>query len=1093
MRKTIKIVIYSILSLLLVFMVFLGIIYHQVSEEASTRVERGVIDRIILSESPVYYDDGKTPMGVYFQKIHRKYIHYRAVPTLFIKALVASEDRNFFSHPGFDIKAIIRAFIANIKAGKIVQGGSTLTQQTAKNIFKRQKRTYTAKFRELIQALLLEKSYTKEEIIEIYINQFFVTGFGKGLKIAAEYFFGKNAEDLDLVESAFIAGSVKGPNRYNPFTKKTEAEKQEAMRRAKIRKNYVLKNMLLMKYVTQEQYLKAAEREVPFKEGKVTYRLNVILDYIREQLESDYFRNIMRQQGIENIATSGVSIYTSIDKEIQDGSLKSIRRHLPLLDVKLSGYDANLLQERYSELSVEIPDRPKDNLLFLGRITSINSTIRNPSLIVAWDKGGGIIEYEGLKDMGEAWLKWKLGEWALFDRRHVPDFLKEFNIGDLVPVQYMETQGKDGKRRLTLSKIPELEGGIIVLHKGRVKAMVGGFFNRFFNRAAFAKRQLGSIFKPIVYTAALQLKWNTLDPLLNMRDVYRFENTFYLPKPDHIPKSRKVSMTWAGVKSENLATVWLLYHLTDRLNMGEFRHVMKLLGLDQKSNESYGEYMKRIRDVHGVVVNRKALMEAAFEESKKEIESDIIFSGLEDALDNLNRLHFELDTNKLNLEDYNQDEISRLNFLGLGYQRLRSLNFEMKRGFEKIRHLSDLYAKKEDPDLREELSEALRYFYLADQETHGPRIIYSEDPDRLNFPNVYQITPELVLERIERIDIKEIWIDGLIPSEVLDLLQSNMKKIYKRFLDHKRYDVEILYRVRDFRTLVNLFYVKQLANEMGIYTRLDPVLSFPLGPNSISILEAGISYHTIMSGHLSHTKDRMTSSMIPIITKIVDREGETIWEYKPQSKKILTRKVSGAVIEILRMSIENGTGRNAKDAVRLSVGFESGTFDIPIPSFGKTGTANRYTNSSFVGFIPGLTEDRGEFDIQEGYVISSYVGYDDNRPLKGNHVTIYGASGALPLWIDVANSIVNSKEYKKKLQIADLAFGTQSLGRLRHEGLRPVTVSSISGLRELGKEEKRPEKHLQLFSNVDIIEDRLILRRVFEPLQGAYGAEKTGN
>jgi len=269
MRKKIKIIIYSILSLLLIFMVFLGLIYHQVSEEASTRVERGVIDRIILSESPVYYDDGKTPIGVYFQKIHRKYIYYRAIPTLFINALVASEDRNYFSHPGFDIKAIIRAFIANIKAGRIVQGGSTITQQTAKNVFKRQKRTYTAKLRELIQALLLENSYTKEEIIEIYTNQFFVTGFGKGLKIAAEYFFGKDAEDLDLVESAFIAGSVKGPNRYNPFTKKTEAGKKEAMRLAKRRKNYVLKNMLLMNYVTKEQYLKAIERDVPLRREKL--------------------------------------------------------------------------------------------------------------------------------------------------------------------------------------------------------------------------------------------------------------------------------------------------------------------------------------------------------------------------------------------------------------------------------------------------------------------------------------------------------------------------------------------------------------------------------------------------------------------------------------------------------------------------------------------------------------------------------------------------------------------------------------------------------------------------------------------------------
>ena len=108
--------------------------------------------------------------------------------------------------------------IANIKAGRVVQGGSTLTQQTAKNIFVRQKRSYWAKLKELMQAILLERRYSKEEILEMYINQFFVTGFGKGLRIAAEYYFDKPAEELDLVESAFIAGSVKGPNRYNPFT-----------------------------------------------------------------------------------------------------------------------------------------------------------------------------------------------------------------------------------------------------------------------------------------------------------------------------------------------------------------------------------------------------------------------------------------------------------------------------------------------------------------------------------------------------------------------------------------------------------------------------------------------------------------------------------------------------------------------------------------------------------------------------------------------------------------------------------------------------------------------------------------------------------
>ncbi|RPJ22060.1 MAG: glycosyl transferase family 51, partial [Desulfobacteraceae bacterium] len=222
--------------LLLGFLSFLGgaallySIYNDVAEEAKEKIQRGAIDSIIYSESPVYYDDGETVLGVFFDKTHRRYIEYTSIPPYFIKALVATEDKTFFTHPGFDFKAIVRAMIANYRAGRIAQGGSTLTQQTAKNIFSREKRSYQAKLKELMEALLLERQYTKEQILEMYINQFFVTGIGRGLRIAAQYFFDKEAEDLDLVECAFIAGSIKSPNRFNPFTKRTEAEKREARR-----------------------------------------------------------------------------------------------------------------------------------------------------------------------------------------------------------------------------------------------------------------------------------------------------------------------------------------------------------------------------------------------------------------------------------------------------------------------------------------------------------------------------------------------------------------------------------------------------------------------------------------------------------------------------------------------------------------------------------------------------------------------------------------------------------------------------------------------------------------------------------------------
>ena len=161
------------------------VLYVQVSRETKERIQRGVIENIIFSESPVYYDDGESVMGVFFEKTHRRYIQYRNIPPQFIKAIVAAEDKNFFTHPGFDIKSIARAMLANLREGRIAQGGSTITQQTAKNIFRREKRSYKAKIKELMQALLLEKEYSKEEILEMYSNQFFVSGIGRGLRIAA--------------------------------------------------------------------------------------------------------------------------------------------------------------------------------------------------------------------------------------------------------------------------------------------------------------------------------------------------------------------------------------------------------------------------------------------------------------------------------------------------------------------------------------------------------------------------------------------------------------------------------------------------------------------------------------------------------------------------------------------------------------------------------------------------------------------------------------------------------------------------------------------------------------------------------------------
>jgi membrane peptidoglycan carboxypeptidase len=1055
---------------------FLVWMWVMVTGDAAARIERGAIDRIIASESPVYYDDGVTPIGVFFDETHRKYVHFDEIPKSFVKALIAAEDQEFFQHRGFDLKAILRALLANIQAGKVVQGGSTLTQQTAKNVFRREKRSYIAKLKELIQAVLLERRYSKEEILEMYANQFFVTGYGKGLQIAAQYYFDKEAKDLDLVESAFVAGSVKGPNLYNPFIKKTEAESEEARRLANIRKNYVLHNMYEQNLITEAEYRSAEERDVPFRQGKITYRLNVILDYIREQLESDYFQKVLYEQGVENVATSGIRIHTSINKEIQEAALQSLRHHLPKMDVELMGYSFRQPPEMYQELLEGGLRKSEGDLPFLARVTHVDANRKTGHLVVGWEGGGGIIDLEGLRAMGEAWLLWKRGPGERFDSSHVSDFLKQFRVGDLVSVSWMDS--RNAGERLALSKIPQLEGAVVVLQGGMLKAMVGGFFNRYFNRAADAKRQLGSIFKPLLYTAALQLKWNTLDPLPNMPDIFQFQNTLYVPRPDHTPQSNHVSMAWAGAKSENLATVWLLYHLTDHLNLHEFRQITEIVGLAREPKESYGAYKKRIRDRYGVTVDRRALMEAAFELAKKEVESDMIFQGYGAFLETVRGLHYRVPTEKLDLQDSEVQFLARKSFESLTEQNLR-----MKRSFEQILFHLRQQGQTSNARLRQNLRPHLRHFYCTVGEEEV-RVIYTEEILEATAPSMEALTPERLLSDKFPVTTGDIWIEGRIPSGVVDLLETATGVNYKQLLTRMRYEPEVLYHVRDFRVLVNLHYVVYVSERMGISTTLDPVLSFPLGPNAVSILEAALAYQTIMTGKVFPLPPEAGSPGASLITQISDREGETLWSFTPEHRRALSERVAGLVTEILAKVMEIGTGRTAQDQVRLGLTEGKQSVEVPLPCFGKTGTANRYTNSSFVGFVPGPSPQTGELDLREGYVVAAYVGYDDNRPMKSAHRVIYGASGALPLWLDTANAAVNAPDFRNRVQAAELAFEPALDLPLGSDRLQRVWAHPVTGLPRLPAGDMPGGGDTDLLADVDRQDHSWHLKRRFEPMEG---------
>ena len=276
-----------------VFLLLMGtgigmyLLYDLVALHPGPEIEASNIKAILGQESPVFYNDNTTKLGVFFDEAHRQYVRYEEIPTDFINALVAAEDNQFFNHFGFDPAGIARATIKNFQAGRIVQGGSTLTQQTAKNLFKREERSYRAKLKELLFALRLEYHYSKEQIFEFYANQFYVSGNGHGLGVAARYYFDKTASELSLDECAFIAGSVKRPNYYNPFIQKSEETTALAVQRAKERQVYVLDKMLELGMIDQQVYDHTSAAELTFNQGQVGYQLDYVMEMVKEAVSSD--------------------------------------------------------------------------------------------------------------------------------------------------------------------------------------------------------------------------------------------------------------------------------------------------------------------------------------------------------------------------------------------------------------------------------------------------------------------------------------------------------------------------------------------------------------------------------------------------------------------------------------------------------------------------------------------------------------------------------------------------------------------------------------------------------------------------------------
>jgi membrane peptidoglycan carboxypeptidase len=617
-----------------------GLYWQVVVVEDAPHIEPDAIRAVIAQESPVFYADGETKLGVFFSEQHRQYVAAADLPEDFVRALVSAEDRTFFSHRGVSPRGIARAMVQNLRAGRTVAGGSTLTQQTAKNLFERTGRTYKEKLRELANALRLERRYSKREILEFYSNQFYVNGNGRGLGIAARFFFDAEVADLDLLECAFLAGVVKSPNRYNPFVA-DEARRARALAAGEERVGYVLGRMLQDGWIDQATHDREVARAIPFKRGRFRFERSVVLDYVEQELNSAEFRATLQAHGVDDPGRAGLRVVTTLSAPLQREAVYALRHQLSDVGLWL---EAPSLEALFGEPRV-LPPVHREELARSTFHTGLLGPADVEAESVQVSLGGdqvGVLDREAHARLATALLRGKdKNTWVEAKRKDRKELVARVAALGSRSVT-VSVRGEDEAGGLLLDYEPpvELQGAVVVLDDGEVRAMVGGWGNVDFNRATTAKRQLGSTWKLLLFEAALQLGWTPTDALDNRRAVFPYQTTFYYPRPDHTGAPERVSIGWAAARSENLATIWLLDHLSDPLTPAQFRALAARVGLVPAKGESGGEWVKRVQEA-GVLPTRGKLLDGLFRSVwSQDIAPDLLFEGREGDVDIGRSLHY---------------------------------------------------------------------------------------------------------------------------------------------------------------------------------------------------------------------------------------------------------------------------------------------------------------------------------------------------------------------------------------------------------------------------------------------------------------------
>jgi penicillin-binding protein 1A len=506
-RKTLKNSFLAIFSLLITGFLLVGsilfFIYLQLDVSTLKNMQLQVPLRVFTKDGKLIAEYGEN---------HRIPVGLDQVPKRLIQGILATEDQRYFEHPGVDLIGLVRATRELMVTGRKSQGASTITMQVARNFFLSRQKTFGRKLNEILLALKIDATLSKEKVLELYLNKIYLGQRAYGVAAAADVYFGKTLKELNLSEMALLAGLPQAPSRDNPIDNPKAALE---------RRNHVLERMLANGYISQHEFQVAT-----------SLPLNAKLHHYANMIEAPYMGEMVRAAMVEAYGdaayTSGLKVYTTVDSRLQIAANEAIKNGLINYDRRHGFHGV----ERHIS-------KPSQWLVKLRETPTVNSMV--PAVVLTSDHHPTALfaDRKRVKVDTSTWGRVKLRK------------------GDIIRIQH-----KSGNWVLT--QVPKVEAAIVSLdpNTGSILALTGGFsFNQSpYNRATQAKRQPGSSFKPFIYSAALN-KGFTLSSIINDAPIEQYipgTNTIWRPQNSNLKFYGPTRLRFGLVHSRNTVSIRIL-------------------------------------------------------------------------------------------------------------------------------------------------------------------------------------------------------------------------------------------------------------------------------------------------------------------------------------------------------------------------------------------------------------------------------------------------------------------------------------------------------------------------------------------------------